>query len=96
MQIDAITLFPEMFEAISQFGITRRALEEKIWSLNRWNPRDFTENAYRTIDDRPYGGGPGMVMLAQPLERAISAANSPEVAVRHEIAATLPWPSEKI
>jgi tRNA (guanine37-N1)-methyltransferase len=76
MQIDAITLFPEMFEAISQYGITRRALEEKIWSLNTWNPRDFTENAYRTIDDRPYGGGPGMVMLAQPLERAISAAKA--------------------
>jgi tRNA (guanine37-N1)-methyltransferase len=74
MQIDAITLFPEMFEAISHYGITRRALEEKIWSLNTWNPRDFTENAYRTIDDRPYGGGPGMVMLAQPLERAIHAA----------------------
>jgi tRNA (guanine37-N1)-methyltransferase len=76
MQIDAITLFPEMFDAISQFGITRRALDEKIWALNTWNPRDFTENAYRTIDDRPYGGGPGMVMLAQPLERAINAAKA--------------------
>ena len=53
MQFDAITLFPEMFDAISQFGITRRALDEKIWALNTWNPRDFTENAYRTIDDRP-------------------------------------------
>jgi tRNA (guanine37-N1)-methyltransferase len=76
MQFDAITLFPEMFDAISQFGITRRALDEKIWALNTWNPRDFTENAYRTIDDRPYGGGPGMVMLAQPLERAINAAKA--------------------
>lgn len=74
MQIDAITLFPEMFEAISRFGITRRALDEGLWSLNLWNPRDFTENAYRTIDDRPYGGGPGMVMLAEPLDRAIAAA----------------------
>jgi tRNA (guanine37-N1)-methyltransferase len=87
MQIDAITLFPEMFEAISQFGITRRALEEKIWSLNRWNPRDFTENAYRTIDDRPYGGGPGMVMLAQPLERAISAAK----ASQYQAGVEEPW-----
>lgn len=74
MQIDAITLFPEMFEAILHYGITRRALDEGLWSLTLWNPRDFTENAYRTIDDRPYGGGPGMVMLAQPLERAIAAA----------------------
>jgi tRNA (guanine37-N1)-methyltransferase len=79
MQIDAITLFPEMFDAISQFGITRRALEEKIWALCTWNPRDFTENAYRTIDDRPYGGGPGMVMLAQPLERAINAAKASQL-----------------
>ena len=76
MQIDAITLFPEMFDAISRYGITRRAKEEGIWSLQTWNPRDFTENNYRTIDDRPYGGGPGMVMLAQPLERAIAAAKA--------------------
>ncbi len=74
MQIDAITLFPEMFDALSLHGITRRAKEEGIWSLRTWNPRNFTENNYRTIDDRPYGGGPGMVMLAQPLERAIAAA----------------------
>lgn len=87
MQIDAITLFPEMFQAISQFGITRRALEEQIWSLNTWNPRDFTENAYRTIDDRPYGGGPGMVMLAQPLERAINAA----IANQHQAGVVEPW-----
>ncbi len=76
MQIDDITLFPEMFDAISRYGITRRAKEEGIWSLQTWNPRDFTENNYRTIDDRPYGGGPGMVMLAQPLERAIAAAKA--------------------
>ncbi|MDE3012317.1 MAG: tRNA (guanosine(37)-N1)-methyltransferase TrmD [Pseudomonadota bacterium] len=74
MQVDAITLFPEMFDAVAAYGITRRAREEGIWSLTTWNPRDFTENNYRTIDDRPYGGGPGMVMLAQPLERAIAAA----------------------
>ena len=76
MQIDAITLFPEMFDALSRYGITRRAREEGIWTLETWNPRDFTENNYRTIDDRPYGGGPGMVMLAQPLERAIAAARA--------------------
>lgn len=76
MQIDAITLFPEMFDALAKYGITRRAREQGIWSLQTWNPRDFTENNYRTIDDRPYGGGPGMVMLAQPLERAIAAARA--------------------
>ena len=80
MQIDAITLFPEMFDALSRYGITRRAKEEGIWSLETWNPRDFTENNYRTIDDRPYGGGPGMVMMAQPLERSIAAARTRQLA----------------
>ncbi len=71
---DVVTLFPEMFVALSQSGITRRALEEKRWSLDFWNPRDFTKDAHRTVDDRPYGGGPGMVMMVEPLEAAISSA----------------------
>lgn len=71
---DCITLFPEMFQALTGSGITRKALEESRWSLNLWNPRDFAENAWRTVDDRPYGGGPGMVMQAGPLEKAIGAA----------------------
>ena len=74
MQFDVITLFPPMFEAVTKYGITRRALEEHLWSLELWNPRDFTIDNYRTIDDRPYGGGPGMVMLAEPLETAIKEA----------------------
>jgi tRNA (guanine37-N1)-methyltransferase len=74
MQFDVITLFPPMFDAVTHYGITRRAFEEKRFTLQTWNPRDFTENNYRTIDDRPYGGGPGMVMLAEPLEKAIHAA----------------------
>jgi tRNA (guanine37-N1)-methyltransferase len=74
IRFDAITLFPEMFGAVTQSGITRRALETGLWQLKTWNPRDFTEDNYRTIDDRPYGGGPGMVMLAEPLEKAIVAA----------------------
>ena len=69
-----ITLFPEMFAAVSARGITRRAMETGLWQLQTWNPRDFTTDNYRTIDDRPYGGGPGMVMLAGPLEMAIGAA----------------------
>ena len=74
MQFDIITLFPPMFEAVTKYGITRRALEENLWALHLWNPRDFTIDNYRTIDDRPYGGGPGMVMLAEPLQAAIGEA----------------------
>jgi len=73
-QFDVVSLFPPMFEAISQYGITRRAREEGRYQLHLWNPRDFTEDNYRTVDDRPYGGGPGMVMLVEPLEKAILAA----------------------
>ncbi|MGB7540429.1 MAG: tRNA (guanosine(37)-N1)-methyltransferase TrmD [Burkholderiales bacterium] len=76
MRFDCVTLFPEMLAAVTDWGITRRALEQGQWSLALWNPRDFTSNNYRTVDDRPYGGGPGMVMLAEPLEQAISAAKS--------------------
>lgn len=73
---DVVSLFPEMFVALSQSGVTRRALEEKRWSLDFWNPRDFTEDNHRTVDDRPYGGGPGMVMMPKPLEAAILAAKA--------------------
>ncbi len=74
MQFDVVTLFPPMFEALSRYGVTSRALEKKIYDLTLWNPRDFTMDSYKTVDDRPYGGGPGMVMLAEPLEKAINAA----------------------
>ena len=73
---DVVTLFPEMFSALTQSGVTRRAFEEGRWSLDLWNPRDFTEDSHRTVDDRPYGGGPGMVMMAKPLEAAINAARA--------------------
>lgn len=74
MQFDVITLFPEMFAALTGSGITRRAFEQGRCALNTWNPREFTTDNHRTVDDRPYGGGPGMVMLAKPLEAAIHAA----------------------
>jgi tRNA (guanine37-N1)-methyltransferase len=74
MQFDVITLFPEMFEALTQYGITGRAFENKIVELKCWNPRDFTTDNHKSVDDRPYGGGPGMVMLMEPLEKAINAA----------------------
>lgn len=71
---DVISLFPEMFTALTASGITRRAQERGLYSLCHWNPRDFAENVHRTVDDRPYGGGPGMVMMPGPLEAAIDAA----------------------
>ena len=71
IRFDVVTLFPEMFGAITGSGITSRALEAGLYALTTWNPRDFTADRYRTVDDRPYGGGPGMVMLAEPLERAL-------------------------
>jgi tRNA (guanine37-N1)-methyltransferase len=71
---DVITIFPEMFDALADHGITRRALDEKRFELHTWDPRDFTTDNYRRVDDRPYGGGPGMVMLAEPLQAAIGAA----------------------
>lgn len=74
MQFDVITLFPEMFAALTQSGVTRRAFEQQLCRLDLWNPRDFTTDRHRTVDDRPYGGGPGMVMLAKPLAAAIAAA----------------------
>ena len=78
-QFDVITLFPPMFEAIGKYGITARALENRLYELQLWNPRDFTVDAYRTVDDRPYGGGPGMVMLAEPLEKTITAAKKRQI-----------------
>jgi tRNA (guanine37-N1)-methyltransferase len=74
MEFDVVTLFPEMFDALTRYGITRRAFEQRQAALKVWNPRDFTSDKHRTVDDRPYGGGPGMVMMAAPLEAAISAA----------------------
>ncbi len=71
IRFDVVTLFPEMFGAITGSGITSRALDAGLYSLTTWNPRDFAADRYRTVDERPYGGGPGMVMLAEPLERAL-------------------------
>ena len=76
IRFDCITLFPEMFAAVAEHGVTRRAREQGIWELGLWNPRQFATDNYRTIDDRPFGGGPGMVMMAEPLEQAIVAAKT--------------------
>ena len=74
MRFDVITLFPEMFDAITQYGVTRRAAEQGKFVLHTWNPREFTSDKHRSVDDRPYGGGPGMLMLAEPLTQAIATA----------------------
>ncbi len=86
MRFDAVTLFPEMFDAVLDYGITRRALDRGLYRFRAWNPRDFTDDPHRTVDDRPYGGGPGMLMLAEPLDRTLNA-------VRQDVAAEglTPW-----
>jgi len=79
MKIDVISLFPPMFEAVTNYGITGRAIRNELLSLRVWNPRDYTDDKHRSVDDRPYGGGPGMVMMAEPLTKAIAAARSGQV-----------------
>ncbi|WP_101759354.1 tRNA (guanosine(37)-N1)-methyltransferase TrmD [Oceanicoccus sp. KOV_DT_Chl] len=74
MQIGVITLFPEMLAAVTESGISGRAVKQNLLTVQSWNPRDFTEDKHRTVDDRPYGGGPGMVMKVAPLRAAIAAA----------------------
>lgn len=74
MRFDVVTLFPEMVMAAAGCGVTGRAIERDIVSLSVWNPRDYTHDRHRTVDDRPYGGGPGMVMKYQPLHDAVNAA----------------------
>jgi tRNA (guanine37-N1)-methyltransferase len=73
MRFDVITLFDKMFEALTEQGISRRAYQNGLYQLRFWNPRDFTSDRHQTVDDRPYGGGPGMVMLYQPLKDTLSA-----------------------
>jgi tRNA (guanine37-N1)-methyltransferase len=74
MRIDVVTLFPELVDHAARFGVTGRALQRGLWRLGLWNPRDFVSDNHRTVDDRPYGGGPGMVMLGAPLAQALAAA----------------------
>lgn len=74
MWIGVISLFPEMFRAITEHGVTGRAVKNGLLQIECWNPRDFTHDKHRTVDDRPYGGGPGMLMMVQPLRDAIHAA----------------------
>ncbi|MCU7939683.1 MAG: tRNA (guanosine(37)-N1)-methyltransferase TrmD [gamma proteobacterium symbiont of Bathyaustriella thionipta] len=84
-RIDVISLFPEMFDAI-QYGITGRAIRTGLIDLAITNPRDFTQDKHKTVDDRPYGGGPGMLMKVQPLKDAIlSIKNSKQSAIKNKV-----------
>ncbi len=76
MQVSAVTLFPEMFAAISGYGVSGRAIKQGLVSFNKVNPRDYADDKHRTVDDKAYGGGPGMVMAVEPLTSAIRAAKS--------------------
>jgi tRNA (guanine37-N1)-methyltransferase len=82
MRIDVISIFPQMFEAISAYGVTSRAVAEEIVALRVWNPRDYAQGNYRRVDERPYGGGPGMVMQPGPLAQAIRAARAAQPQAR--------------
>ena len=76
MWFGVITLFPQMFEAITKYGVTSRAVKNGLIDLQCWNPRDYTSDKHNTVDDRPFGGGPGMLMMVQPLTDAIRAAKA--------------------
>ena len=76
MKVAIVTLFPEMFSALTNFGVSRRAIEKKLLAIKFWNPRDFSSDRHKTVDDRTYGGGPGMVLMAEPLQSAIHAARN--------------------
>lgn len=82
MRFDVVSLFPDMFSVVRDLGVTGRAHKQQLWSLGLWNPRDYTHDVHRTVDDRPYGGGPGMVMLAEPLEQAVAAARVARIEAR--------------
>ncbi|MDN2664312.1 tRNA (guanosine(37)-N1)-methyltransferase TrmD [Psychromonas sp. 14N.309.X.WAT.B.A12] len=84
MWLGVISLFPDMFRAISENGVTGRAINNNLISIECWNPRDFTLDKHRTVDDRPYGGGPGMLMMVQPLRDAINAAKQSAREAGHE------------
>lgn len=80
MRFDVITLFPEMFAALTEYGVSRRAHENGAWQLQCWDPRSFATDLHRTVDDRPFGGGPGMVLMAEPLAQCVEAARGAQAA----------------
>ena len=85
MKIQAITLFPEMFDSITGYGVTGRAAKQGLWQFSAINPRRFADNKLGYIDDRPFGGGPGMIMMAPPLKAAIDAAQAETISGRGRV-----------
>ncbi|MBA2672920.1 tRNA (guanosine(37)-N1)-methyltransferase TrmD [Ramlibacter sp.] len=94
MRFDVVTLFPELFEPFLKSGVTRRAFESGQVAVRLWNLRDFAGGNYRRVDDRPFGGGPGMVMLAEPLAQCLAAVRADRAAVRAEETPVRPEPVE--
>jgi len=76
MRIDVVTLFPDLVQTVADFGVTGRAVDKGLLTLGLWNPRDYTHDRHRTVDDRPYGGGPGMILMAGPLVEAVEAVRA--------------------
>jgi len=76
MWFGVITLFPQMFDAVTQYGVTSRAVKQGLIQVACWNPRDYAHDKHKTVDDRPFGGGPGMLMMVQPLRDAIADAKA--------------------
>jgi tRNA G37 N-methylase TrmD len=89
MRVDVVTLFPELVDHAVRFGVTGRALARGLWQIGLWNPRDYATDNHRTVDDRPYGGGPGMVMLGDPLAQALAAARRAQRAAGVEVTRTI-------
>jgi tRNA (guanine37-N1)-methyltransferase len=85
MRFDIVSLFPEMVLGAAVYGVTGKAIEQEVVGLSVWNPRDFTQDKHKTVDDRPYGGGPGMVMKCQPLVDAVNAAKQFAKAERRKV-----------
>jgi tRNA (guanine37-N1)-methyltransferase len=85
VRFDVITLFPEMFKALTESGVSRRALQSELYQIKTWNPRQFTTDRHKTVDDRPYGGGPGMLMMYQPLKDTLTAIKSEQQAKPHVV-----------
>lgn len=85
MWVGIVSLFPEMFDAVTEYGITGRAIERNLVGVDCWNPREYTDDRHQTVDDKPYGGGPGMVMKVEPLKQAIQAAKSHAVNERDSV-----------
>lgn len=82
MRIDVVTLFPELVQQVAEYGVTGRAVQRGLMQLHTWNPRDYTHDRHRTVDDRPYGGGPGMVMRYEPIRDVLRAVRSESQATR--------------